>query len=92
MWISFLPFLYFGILQLKSFNFTNGAQSISSILAIIIVAVYPLYPFYILKQLFDKTDDPLTNLINYKAITLKLPLHMSEEEGSMCKNYQCCPK
>ena len=77
MWISFMPFLYFAIMQLKSFNFSNGLHSLSSIFAAIIVIVYPLYPIYILRQLFDKTDDEKTNLINYKAITWKLPPHMS---------------
>ena len=77
MWISYMPFLYFAILQLKSFNFSSGMHSLSSILSLFIVVIYPLYPFYILKQLFDKSDDALTNLVNYKAITWKLPQHLS---------------
>lgn len=47
-WISFLPFLYFSIMQLKAFSFNTGLEGFSSILAIVIVVVYPLYPFWIL--------------------------------------------
>lgn len=47
MWLSYIPFLYFAVMQLKEFNFENGSQGFSSILAIVIIATYPLYPAFI---------------------------------------------
>lgn len=73
MWISFMPFLYFSILQIQNIDFSSGAGAISTILAFIIIIIYPLYPLFILRKLFDKSDDPELNLVNYKAITLRLP-------------------
>lgn len=68
MWISYMPFLYFAILQLQA----GFASSIlSSLLAIIIIIVYPLYPLFILRKLFDRSSNPAEDLVNYKAITLK---------------------
>lgn len=74
MWISYLPFTYFAILQLKGMKFDSGTNAISSLLAVVIIVIYPLYPLFILRKLFDKSDNPEENLLNYKAITLQLPL------------------
>ncbi len=76
MWISYLPFLYFSILQLQKMNFSSGIESISSLLAIVIVIVYPLYPLFILRKIFDKNSDPALDLLNYKAISIRLPLDL----------------
>lgn len=46
-WISFLPFTYFALVQLKNFSFATGLEGISSLLSIVIIVLYPLYPFYI---------------------------------------------
>lgn len=73
MWISYLPFLYFSILQLKKGDFSAGASVFSSLLAIVIIIVYPLYPLFILRKLFDRSEDPEENLKNYKSITLLEP-------------------
>jgi hypothetical protein len=57
MWISYLPFLYFSILQIKGVMWSTGLQVFSSLLAYVIIIIYPLYPIFILKKLFDKSDD-----------------------------------
>jgi len=69
MWISFLPFLYFSILQLQKLAFSSAP--ISTILAFIIIIIYPLYPIFILRKIFDKSDKPEEHLKNYTAITLR---------------------
>jgi hypothetical protein len=63
MWISYLPFMYFAILQLKNLAFETTLAALSSIIAIIVIITYPLYPFFILYQIF-KAD-------HYNVITLK---------------------
>jgi len=47
MWLSYVPFLYFSIMQLKEFQFSNFSQGLSSLLAIVIIGTYPLYPVFI---------------------------------------------
>jgi hypothetical protein len=42
-WISFLPFLYFSIMQLKNFSFSTALSGFSCILSLVIIVVYPLY-------------------------------------------------
>lgn len=71
MWISYMAFLYFAILQLQSGKFDSGIQIFSSLLAIVIIIIYPLYPIFILRKIFDRNSDPALDLVNYKAITLK---------------------
>jgi hypothetical protein len=93
MWISYLPFLYFAVLQIKALKFDSGINALSSLIAFVIILVYPLYPLFILRKIFDKSDDPELNLKNYKAITLQLPL--DEEEVArrpLCADFQCCTK
>jgi hypothetical protein len=46
-WISYLPFIYFSLMQLKAFSFHSFLEGISCLLGIIIIATYPLYPFFI---------------------------------------------
>jgi len=93
MWISYLPFLYFSILQLQNIQFNTGLQAISSLLAIVIIIVYPLYPLLILRLLFDKSDKPEENLKNYTDITLRLPLDLEEVANkSLCADFTCCPR
>jgi hypothetical protein len=58
MWISYLPFLYFAILQLQIIDFSNGLNAFSTLIAVVIVVIYPLYPFFILLKIFDKSSDP----------------------------------
>lgn len=91
MWISYLPFLYFAVLQLQSGRFDSGINIFSSLLAIAIIIIYPLYPIFILRKIFDRSSDPAEDLQNYKAITLKQPEIVDEEKG-MCENFSCCPK
>lgn len=74
MWISYLPFLYFSILQLKKGDFNSGVNVFSSLLAIVIIIVYPLYPLFILKKLFDRSSEPEEDLKNYKSICILEPL------------------
>lgn len=76
MWISYLPFLYFSLLQIQKMKFDTALNAISTIIAFVIILVYPLYPIFILKKIFDKSSDPQEHLINYSAITLRLPLDM----------------
>ena len=73
MWISYLPFLYFGLLQVKSLRWDTGLNIFSNLLAFVILIVYPFYPLFILRKIFDTSDTRRQNLKNYKAITLKLP-------------------
>ena len=73
MWISYLPFLYFAVLQLQSSKFDTGLNIFSFLLAIAIIILYPLYPLFILRKIFDRSDNPAEDLRNYKAITLKEP-------------------
>lgn len=87
MWISYLPFMYFAILQLKANSYASGMEVFSSLLAIVIVVVYPLYPFFILRLLFDCSN----NLTNYESITLRLP-EREDDERSMCQDVSCCPR
>jgi len=93
MWISYLPFLYFAILQIKGVRWSTGIDVFSSLLAYVIILVYPLYPVFILRKLFDKSDDRRENLQNYKAITLKLPIDEEEmAKQPLCASFQCCPR
>lgn len=57
MWISYLPFLYFAILQLNSGKYDTGMDIFSFILAIAIIIIYPLYPIFILRKIFDRSDN-----------------------------------
>lgn len=57
MWISYIPFLYFSMLQIKGNMWSTGLEIFSSLLAYVIIIVYPLYPFFILRKIFDKSDD-----------------------------------
>lgn len=50
-WISYMPFIYFAVVQLKTLPFEDALSGFSSILSIIIIIVYPLYPFFILYQI-----------------------------------------
>ncbi len=90
MWISYLPFLYFAVLQLKSGKFDSGMQIFSSLLAIVIIIIYPLYPVFILRKIFDRSDNEAEDLRNYKAITLKEPPRPEEEGKSLCADVTCC--
>jgi hypothetical protein len=93
MWISYLPFLYFAILQVKNLRFDNGLNAFSSLLAFVILAIYPFYPLFILKKIFDKSEDRRENLHNYKSITLKLPIDEEEmAKRPLCADVQCCPR
>ena len=74
MWISYLPFLYFAMLQVKGVRFDTGINALSTLVAFVVIVLYPLYPLFILRKLFDKSDDPSENLLNYKQITLRRPI------------------
>ena len=55
-WLAYLPFLYFGIVQLKNFSFNSFLNGFSSLLSIVIVVVLPLYPVlitYLLKKNYN---------------------------------------
>lgn len=88
MWISYIPFLYFAILQLQA---GFGSAVFSSLLAIIIIIVYPLYPLFILRKLFDRSSVPAEDLANYKAITLKQPPRPNPDKA-LCEDVTCCAK
>ena len=60
-WISYLPFLYFSILQVKKLGFNDGLQGFSSIFSIIVLATYPLCPVLIAYQIKK----------NYRAVCLE---------------------
>lgn len=54
-WISYMPFLYFAVVQLANFSFEDALTGFSSILSIIIIIVYPLYPIriaYLIKKYY----------------------------------------
>ena len=75
MWISFLPFLYFGLLQVKLLRWDTGMNISSNLLAFAILIIYPLYPIFIIRKIFDTNrDNRREHLKFYKAITLKLPI------------------
>ena len=74
MWISYLPFLYFGLLQVKTLRWDSGLNIFSNLLAFVILALYPFYPIFILRKIFDTSDERREHLKNYKAIALKLPI------------------
>ena len=57
MWISYLPFLYFGLLQVKNLRWDNGLNIFSNLLAFVILAIYPFYPLFILRKIFDTSDE-----------------------------------
>ena len=50
-WISYLPFVYFAVVQLTTFSFESALAGFSSILAIFIIVIYPLYPALICYQI-----------------------------------------
>jgi hypothetical protein len=59
MWISYIPFLYFSLLQLKNFSFETASKGISSLLSILIIVTYPLYPVliaYLIKKKENYND------------------------------------
>ena len=58
MWISYLPFLYFGLLQVKLLRWDTGMNIFSNLLCFAILIIYPLYPLFILRKIFDKSDEP----------------------------------
>ena len=47
MWLSYMPFLFFSLVQLQKISFATGDQAISSIISLVIIIIYPLYPFFI---------------------------------------------
>lgn len=57
-WISYIPFLYFSLVQVKNISFQGPLMAFSSILSIAILITYPLYPLLIAYQIKQ----------NYRAI------------------------
>lgn len=52
-WLSYLPFLFFSITQLKNISFKSADLVISSLISILIIIAYPLYPgfvFYLIRK------------------------------------------
>ena len=47
-WLSYLPFLYFALIQVQKFNFSTGLEGFSSIFAVLVLIAYPLYPALII--------------------------------------------
>ena len=94
MWISYIPFLYFGLLQVTNLRWDTGLNIFSNLLAFVILVIYPLYPIFILRKIFDtNSDSRREHLKFYKAITLKLPIDEDEmAEKSCCADFQCCPR
>lgn len=56
-WVSYLPFLYFSLMQLQKFSFATALEGFSCILSLVIVVVYPLYPFFIGYLLKENYND-----------------------------------
>lgn len=47
MWLSYVPFLFFSLVQLQNFSLENSDKAVSSLISLVIIIVYPLYPFFI---------------------------------------------
>lgn len=93
-WISFLPFTYFALVQLKNFSFSSALSAISSLLALLIIAVYPLYPFFIAyllrknyNSLVQQTDSLIEMSLEPYVYKLKRPETEIPEEGQPILKY-----
>jgi len=47
MWLSYMPFLFFALVQLQVIAFDSADKAISSVISIVIIIAYPAYPFFI---------------------------------------------
>lgn len=47
MWLSYMPFLFFALVQLQVIAFDTADKAISSVISIVIIIAYPVYPFFI---------------------------------------------
>lgn len=56
-WVSYLPFVYFSIMQLQAISFATFLEGFSCILSIVIIVTYPLYPFFIIYLLKQNYND-----------------------------------
>lgn len=93
-WISFLPFTYFALVQLKNFSFNTALSAISSLLAMVIIAVYPLYPFfiaYLLRKDYNNLVQQTNSLIEMSlepyVYKVKRPETEIPEEGQPILKY-----
>ena len=60
-WVSYLPFLYFSLMQVQKFDFSNALGAFSCIFSIVVLLTYPLYPIFIAYQIKQ----------NYKAVCME---------------------
>ena len=60
-WLSYLPFIFFAVIQVQNISFEDALYGISSILSIVILATYPFVPIFIVYHLKQ----------NYNAICLE---------------------
>jgi hypothetical protein len=56
-WMSYVPFVYFSLMQLKAFSFETALSGFSCILSLVIIVAYPLYPFFIIYLLKQNYND-----------------------------------
>lgn len=47
LWLSYMPFLFFALVQLQMLSVETADKAISSVLSVVIILTYPLYPFFI---------------------------------------------
>ena len=90
-WLSYLPFLYFALIQVQNMSFSTALLGISSILSVIIIIVYPLYPLFILyhlkknyKAICLENDKMVEMSLNPWINKVKRPTELSEDEFSYC--------
>ena len=56
-WLSYLPFLYFALVQVQNFSFETTILGFSSIFSVIVLIVYPLYPIFIIYHIKSNYRD-----------------------------------
>ena len=56
-WMSYLPFLYFSLLQVQQFSFSSPLSAFSCIFALAVLLTYPLYPLFIAYQVKQNYRD-----------------------------------
>ena len=98
-WLAYIPFLYFAIVQLMNFAFTNFLTGFSSLLSIVIIVVLPLYPFficYLLKKnyntlvlendkLVEMSLRPFIDKVKRPSDVMMIPPDNEENEGCRAK-------
>jgi len=50
-WLTYIPFLYFAMVQMKNLIFSSATDSLSNVISLIILLTYPFYGLLIVYQL-----------------------------------------